>query len=1051
MLLPVRKLLFVVFFFITATLAHAARTVVFYQPGFPSADSSGVTAGSLQAAFSGATLVAANNLPAALGDNIDLLVMPYGSAYPEAAWPAILRYLDRGGNLLALGGKPFTRAAYLDGTSWRLRAPSVAASLELFIHDYQETPGSSNLTFATNRDVTPQLPAFTWQRAWSPVLQLSIVDQIRTGGETGGMDSNLITLAWGEQNGHKLAAPIFEIDHYRYRFVGGRWIFAACEPGQDFFSNTHLLGTLAMLATRHGDRFTFRPRVPLFLPGEALEFNFHPANLLAKLRTGDQLHIHITAEEDLQPVDLTVPADASHTVTLPVAAAQGRGFHTVEATLLRDGKPLRTYRSGFWMRDWNYLLSGPKLTAGSDYFQLNGKPLPVVGTTYMASDTQRMYLMLPNAYIWNRDMKQIHDAGLDMIRTGLWTAWQPELTPNGEMSEDALRTIEAFLMCARHNDLPVQFNLFSFTPNTFGGGNGYLDPAGLQAQSIYVNSMLRRFHAVPFLAWDLINEPSANSNEWVTLPIRDPFEQHAWRDWLAKQYPDQPALLSAWAEPSLGIGRQIQPQETSIPPEIQAADQLALPRAGAFDVDGVRTGYNPLKVYDYYLFTQSMFDDWVRQIHRVIRASGSQQLITVGQEENGVGSRLSPAFYSPQLDFTADHTWWNFDANLWASLAAKFPGKPMLIQETGEQRRLTQDYHLRLSSQEEGWQIERKIATAFAQGAGALEWQWNVNSYMADANEFAIGAVRPDGTEKPEAQVLSAYASFVQKSPGSFAHIQPPAVTMVTSQALQYSGMNPLALDAQYHAVRSLAYYDHTPFRMLPENRLAELGNPKLVILPSPQALTEDAWQQLLQYVDGGGCLLISGPVDRNEHWQFVDRLAALGIQAQREPLDVRQAELELPGQPAVPVSFSYDVQKLPIEVLRFDDGKSVRTIPHGKGQIIWAAVPVEFAESHRSAAALYSYALQKAGVKPAFAQLSPLSPGVLAFPTVLDQAVLYSFSNESLDSQKIDLRDAFSGARIQFELPARRGAMLLLRQSDGSTLSAYGAAAQTKDAAVSK
>ena len=52
-------------------------------------------------------------------------------------------------------------------------------------------------------------------------------------------------------------------------------------------------------------------------------------------------------------------------MTLPESAAEGKGLHSVEATLLRDGKPLRTYRSGFWMRDWQYLLSGPKLTVGS--------------------------------------------------------------------------------------------------------------------------------------------------------------------------------------------------------------------------------------------------------------------------------------------------------------------------------------------------------------------------------------------------------------------------------------------------------------------------------------------------------------------------------------------------------------------------------------------------------------------------------------------------------------------------------------------------------------
>jgi hypothetical protein len=55
---------------------------------------------------------------------------------------AILQYLDRGGNLLTLGGKPFTRAAYEDASGWHLRAESAAQTLELFIDGYQETPGS---------------------------------------------------------------------------------------------------------------------------------------------------------------------------------------------------------------------------------------------------------------------------------------------------------------------------------------------------------------------------------------------------------------------------------------------------------------------------------------------------------------------------------------------------------------------------------------------------------------------------------------------------------------------------------------------------------------------------------------------------------------------------------------------------------------------------------------------------------------------------------------------------------------------------------------------
>jgi len=1020
-----------------APAAVTAKTVVFWQPGFPVADSAAPDEAALHAAFASADFADAHQLPDALAaPDANLFVLPYGSAWPEADWDAILAYLDRGGNLIVLGGKPFTRAAFEDASGWHLRTESTAQSLELFIDGYQQTPGSDSTTFSANPDVFPRLPQFAWKRAFSPVVRLSVINYDTSGGATGGEDMDLTSLAWGVRDGHKLAAPVIELDHNAYRFVGGRWIFVACEPDANLFGNRELLSTLAELALRRNDRFAFRPRLPLFVSGEALEFDYTPSDPLAAQPANEQLRVRVMSEDGGVHYDQTVPV--APTLTLPPSAAEGKGFHTVEATLLRDGKPLRIYRSGFWMRDFSYLLSGPKLTVGRDYFKLDGKPLPVVGTTYMAGDVSRLYLLLPNAYVWDRDMAQIHAAGLDMIRTGLWTTWQHELAPNGEISEAALRKIEAFLMCARHNDLPVQFNLFAFYPDTFGGENGYLDPVALRNESLYARSLVERFHALPFLAWDLINEPSANKNVWRTLPDYDPFEEAAWSEWIADRYPDRARLLHDWAEPSLGIGRDLQAHPTAMSPAMAAQDPLALPRPGAFQSDAVRSGFNPLKVYDYTLFTQSVFANWVREMRDLIRGTGSTQLITVGQDEGGVGGRVSPAFYSPSLDFTADHTWWDYDAALWGSLAPKFPGKPMLIQETGEQRRLTMDDQLRFSAEMEGWQLERKIAMSFAQGAGALEWVWNVNATMANDNEVPIGAIRPDGTEKPEAQVLAGYAAFVNKSPQSFTQIVPPPVTMVTSQTLLYSILGGLALDTQKHALRAMAYCDHTPLRMLPENRLAELGTPKLVILPSPQGLTEKAWNQLLGYVAGGGTLLVTGPVDRDEHWQPVGRMAELGVKATVIPLAVRGSTLTLPDGKSWPLGFPANVQQSEIWTTRFVDGKTVEIVPHGSGKILWTADPVEFAEGYTAVAALYRWALGEAGIKPVFREVEPLSPVVLAFPTVLTDGELYSFSNESLDAQTVNIMDALTGAHIHFTLGAQRGAALLLDRK-GDVLASYG------------
>ena len=77
------------------------------------------------------------------------------------------------------------------------------------------------------------------------------------------------------------------------------------------------------------------------------------------------------------------------------------------ASLVTGGSPTT---AGFWYDD-TYNLSLIHI--------LDGHPLAVVGTTYMSSEVQRLYFEYPNVYVWNRDLGQIHSAGLNMIRSCL--------------------------------------------------------------------------------------------------------------------------------------------------------------------------------------------------------------------------------------------------------------------------------------------------------------------------------------------------------------------------------------------------------------------------------------------------------------------------------------------------------------------------------------------------------------------------------------------------------------------------------------------------------
>src|SRR4029077_19769123 len=112
-------------------------------------------------------------------------------------------------------------------------------------------------------------------------------------------------------------------------------------------------------------------------------------------------------------------------------------------------------------------------------------------------------------------------------------------------------------------------------------------------------------------------------------------------------------------------------------------------------------------------------------------------------------------------------------------------------------------------------------------------------------------------------------------APSLHEHLRDPqlsSIAIVTSQAAQFSVLADFQVAAQQNAVRALAYEAHLSAYVIAENQIETLGSPKLAILPSPQALSETAWRALLNYVDAGGNLLVTGPVDRDEHWQIVHR-----------------------------------------------------------------------------------------------------------------------------------------------------------------------------------
>ncbi len=266
---------------------------------------------------------------------------------------------------------------------------------------------------------------------------------------------------------------------------------------------------------------------------------------------------------------------------------------------------------------------------------------------------------------------------------------------------------------------------------------------------------------------------------------------------------------------------------------------------------------------------------------------------------------------------------------------------------------------------------------------------------------------------------------FARSLDGYLRNPQPPSVAVITSQAAQFSVRAELQLEAQRKAVRALAYYNRIAPYAIAENQIEKLGSPQLAILPSPQAFTETAWRFLLNYVSRGGSLLITGPADRDEHWHGMRRAAELKIEAETEPLVYHNAEVRWKHW-VIPLTFDQQKQSL-LDSLRFHDGSTLKVIPYGQGQIFWAAYPVELAEGSQATADLYACVAGELGIRPMYDVVSALSPGVLVYATVLEDAVLYVMTSESAATAKIDVRDRTTGLRLTLDLHGQHAAMALI------------------------
>jgi hypothetical protein len=998
--------------------ARSLRVAVFFESGFPAVDIAPIERGALENAVRGCEVSYLGEAELAGLHGIDLLITPYGSAFPQAAWKHIHDYLLRGGNWLNLGGVPLSVPVVRQEGKWQPEIRQTAYHKALSITQSFAVPAARIASYRGTGELGPE--SFHADAVYELYLRLtSTRDNPTEIGTAGTRDATMQALVYGlDSDGQRIAAPFVSIDRLEGPFAGGRWVLANLGGS----ISPEAIRALALIAAESASEFEASPSFACYYGDERPSFTVR-----LKRPRGDAAawaakpcEIEVRDESGKTVARMQAPIEASAVLATGVAeapagsAALSPGLYRVEARL----GALRC-QTGFLVAREPGMGGGTPFTCGRDYFERDGRPYVLTGTTYMAAVAQRKFLLEPNPAAWDKDFAEMRRAGVNVVRTGIWTGWKQIMPETGRVNEGCLRALDAFLQVARRHRISVIFNLFAFLPEMWGGENPYLDPRSVQAQKEFVFSLASRCRGVEDLTWDLINEPSFCSPAHVfsCRPNYDQYERAAWRDWLKARFG---GLGEAKIEEMWGL--------TSL-------DAIDLPKLEDFTDRDIFDRTHPLPVLEYHLFAQDMFNRWVKEISSAIRANGNpHQLITVGQDEGGLTGQPNPLFHDAVVDFTCVHNWWLNDDLLWDSLLTKSPMKPNLVEESGIMFYETMRRTPGRTEEEARNLLERKMAFSMgASGAGFVQWLWNTNCYIANDNEASIGFFRADGTAKPELEPFLRMAAFWSQHGGLLAEKRLEDVVMVVPQSHMFS-VRDFATAATRRAVRAMHYECLTPMRAIGEYAIEREFTPaRLILLPCPQVLTGAAWNALLTAVRDGATLLVSGVIDRDEHWIPVDRSRDLGLRSAIAPV-AEEESLRINGAD-VRAAFHDDAfQRVEKAVVEGEDLSRVRGIPLGKGKVIWCPLPLETGSESAPVAALYRYALEQAQVAPIFS-VDRVDPSVLIRPSVFERSVLYTVISESGQHKRIEITHAENGARIALALPPQRAALVLLDRASGRIL----------------
>ena len=988
----------------------------FIAKDFPTVDASKINESDLKQILSYYTTEYFSNIDTLnkklSASSYQLLVLPYGSAFPLDAWQTIQNFLNSGGGLAYLGGYPFHQPVVWRDSSWVLGIPQQTFARKFLIGPADKIELNSNSFYSSTKtilmnefELDPKdfpKPATVYEMTVRFTAQKDFKDEDGSSGPREAIMRPLIHLL--NQENLPVACPLVEIDRLQGSSAGARWIFS---PSDAKLSN-QLIKNIIDRALEGAVEFNANPifaslyngelpqiRINLFTPDKK---DNQPIKIKCTIKNSQDKIVH-SAQAELTGIN----DFKSVTVAIKTSNPLPEGFYSVEIEAQNvPWHPSKT-TTGFWVWDKKLAAGAPKLSVSKDWLHKDGKVFPIIGTTYMASDVHRKFLIEPNPFVWEKDFEKMQQMGINFVRSGLWNSWDRVMLDRGAIDESFLRALDAYILTAAKHNIIVCFNLFAFTPPLNGGTNPYLDPRALDWQKIFITLIAKRYKNVGWIHYDLINEPSytSPSDLWKTAPVNDAYEQSAWKNWVIKKYgSDNATIQNKWRDAD--------------------NDVFALPNENELNYKIYKENRSPRKGMDFNLFVQDVLTNWADTLNKVIKTT-SGALVTLGQDEGGTTNRPAQQFHYDAVDYTSIHTWWLNDDLLWDGLMTKVPEKPNLISETGLMRLEDIDGEPWRSQENASKLLDRKFALGFTgRGAGIVQWAWNINPYMPIDNESAIGFFRPDGTAKFEIQTIKKFSKFFEKIQPKLGDFQNNEIAIVIPHSKIFSGMKNGDLSTK-RIVRALADHFSIVPTLISEYKLTpkRLSGVKLVIVPSAEFLDDSAAVQLYRASLNGTKILFTGALEGNAYGQLSENILKLGLINKSVPVSL----FEQTNYNERKITVTFDNQQS--EFIK----KSIADKFYESGNIMHEPLPIELAREKESLILLLKNSLVASGIKSQFFD-EPLTTGIL----YLKDYALIICVNES--SNNINRQLTIDNKPLIIDVNAGESKLLLFERQSGKIIS---------------